>query len=155
MEGITLSMALMDAVPVLCFGASTMIVALRFRSPLFVLGAVLSTAAGCGKVLWKLILGAWGKNVRWLNQYFVPVQVTGFCLILLSLLLNAASIAWGSIWAAVSHFPACICFLVWLVGMGCMMWYRKNRFDHSARANWTAQTINCVTQGALLLGLLL
>ena len=45
--------------------------------------------------------------------------------------------------------------VIMLCGMGCMSWYRKNRFDNSLKANWTAQLINTAAQGALLLGILL
>ena len=44
--------------------------------------------------------------------------------------------------------------VIMLCGMGCMSWYRKNRFDNSLKANWTAQLINTAAQGALLLGIL-
>ena len=54
MEGFTVSLALVDAIPVLFFGASMILVAERFGSPLFIAGASLSTAAGCFKVLWKM-----------------------------------------------------------------------------------------------------
>lgn len=44
--------------------------------------------------------------------------------------------------------------VIMLCGVGCMSWYRKNRFDNSLKANWTAQLINTAAQGALLLGIL-
>lgn len=44
--------------------------------------------------------------------------------------------------------------VIMLCGMGCMSWYRKNQFDNSLKANWTAQLINTAAQGALLLGIL-
>lgn len=153
MEGFTLIMALVDAVPVLCFGCSMILIALRFHSIWFALGACISTLAGCGKVLWKLILGVSGKNVTWLNRWFVPVQVTGFGLILVSLF--AGKIDVPAVLGAVESFPAVLFYALWGLGMGTMLWYRKVRFDNSARANWTAQTINCAAQAALLIALLL
>ena len=44
--------------------------------------------------------------------------------------------------------------VIMLCGVGCMSWYRKNRFDNSLKSNWTAQLINTAAQGALLLGIL-
>lgn len=154
MEGFTLGLALVDAIPVLAFGASMVLIAVRFNSPLFILGAVLSTLAGCCKVAWKLILGIWKKNVQWLNKPFVPMQATGFGLMLISFLLGFKTIRWPAVWASVTGLPAALFFLAWLVGMGAMGWYRKTRFDNSPRANWIAQGINCAAQGALLLGIL-
>lgn len=155
MEDFTLSLALVDAIPVLFFGASMILVAAKFNSPLFIVGAVISTLAGCCKVLWKLILGIWKKDVRWLNKPFVPMQATGFILMLVSFVLGFGKIDWTGVLAAVTGFPAIVFFALWIVMMGTMGWYRKNKFDNSAKANWTAQIINCVGQGALLLGILL
>ena len=155
MEGFTLSLALVDAIPVLFFGTSMILVAAKFDSPLFIVGAVISTLAGCCKVLWKLILGIWKKDVRWLNKPFVPMQATGFMLMLVSFVIGFRTINWSGLLASVTGYPTIIFFTLWIVMMGTMGWYRKNKFDNSARANWTAQIINCVGQGALLLGILL
>ena len=56
MEGFTVALALVDAIPVLSFGISMVIIAGRFDSPLFMIGVALSVLAGCCKVCWKLIL---------------------------------------------------------------------------------------------------
>ena len=153
-QDFTLSLALVDTLPVLFFACSMALVARRFASVLFCLGAAVIVLASCGKVLWKLLLGLRKQNVPWLNRYFIPCQISGFVLILLSLVLKFRVIRWGSLLARLTHFPSGILFLLWLCGMGCMSWYRKNRFDNSLKANWTAQLINTVTQGALLLGML-
>ena len=52
MEGFTLALALVDAIPVLSFGIAMVIIAARFQSMLFMLGASLSVIAGCCKVAW-------------------------------------------------------------------------------------------------------
>ena len=63
MEGFTLALALVDAIPVLSFGISMVIIASRFHSPVFMIGAGLSVLAGCCKVAWKLILGISKKDI--------------------------------------------------------------------------------------------
>ncbi|PDX61964.1 hypothetical protein [Faecalibacterium langellae] len=153
-EDFTLSLALVDALPVLFFSCSMVLIAGRFASILFCLGAAVIVLASCGKVLWKLLLSLRKQNVPWLNRYFIPCQISGFVLILLSLVLHLRTIRWSSVLARLTHFPSVIFFLLWLCGMGCMSWYRKNRFDNSLKANWTAQLINTAAQGALLLGIL-
>ena len=77
MEGFTLGLALVDAIPVLSFGISMVIIAGRFDSPLFMIGAAFSVLAGCCKVAWKMILGITKKDLRWLNKPFVPVRKAG------------------------------------------------------------------------------
>lgn len=155
MEGFTLALALVDAIPVLSFGVSMVIIAGRFQSPLFMIGAALSVLAGCCKVAWKLILGIAKKDLRWLNKPFVPMQATGFLLMLVSFVIGFKRISWSGVLTAVTGLPSIAFFILWLVGMGTMVWYRKTRFKNDdAKSNWTAQIINAVGQTCLLLGIL-
>ena len=155
MEGFTLALALVDAIPVLSFGISMVIIASRFDSPLFLMGAALSVLAGCCKVAWKLVLGIWKKDLRWLNKPFLPMQITGFGFILGSLITSLGKIRWAGVLAAVTSFPSILFFAAWMGLMGFMGWYRKHRFrQEDAHANWTAQIVNAVGQTCLLLGIL-
>jgi hypothetical protein len=156
MEGFTIGLALVDAIPVLSFGVSMVIIASRFPSPLFMIGAILSVLAGCCKVAWKLVLGIWKKDLRWLNKPFVPMQITGFGFILGSLLTSIGKINWASVGAAVLSFPSLLFFVAWIGLMGFMGWYRKHKFQSDdPRSNWMAQIINAIGQTCLLLGILL
>ena len=155
MEGFTLALALVDAIPVLSFGISMVIIASRFDSPLFMIGAALSVLAGCCKVAWKLVLGILKKDLRWLNKPFVPMQATGFLLMLVSFALAFGKINWAGVAAALIRFPSVLFFLAWIGLMGFMGWFRKNKFkNEDAKSNWTAQIINAVGQTCLLLGIL-
>ena len=155
MEGFTVGLALVDAIPVLSFGISMVIIAGRFNSPLFMIGAALSVLAGCCKVAWKLVLGIWKKDLRWLNKPFVPMQATGFLLMGISFALGFATIDWAAVLAAVTGIPSILFFLAWIGLMLFMGWYRKNKFSNDdAHANWTAQIVNAVGQTCLLLGIL-
>ena len=156
MEGFTLALALVDAIPVLSFGISMVILASRFDSPLFLIGAALSVLAGFCKVAWKLILGLWKKDLNWLNKPFLPMQITGFGFILGSLAVNLGRIHWAGVLGALVSFPSILFFAAWLALMFLMGWYRKHRFRRDdAHANWTAQIINAIGQTCLLLGILL
>ena len=155
MEGFTLALALVDAIPVLSFGISMVIIAGRFDSPLFMLGAALSVLAGCCKVAWKLVLGIAKKDLRWLNKPFVPMQATGFLLMLISFVIGFRKISWGGVLSAVTSLPSILFFLAWIGLMFFMSWYRKNKFKNDdAHSNWTAQIINAIGQTCLLLGIL-
>ena len=155
MEGFTLGLALVDAIPVLSFGISMVILAGRFDSPLFMIGAVLSVLAGCCKVAWKLVLGIAKKDLRWLNRPFLPMQITGFGFILGSVLTSLTRIDWPGVLNAVTGFPSIVFFLGWFGLMGFMGWYRKHKFSQTdVRANWTAQIVNAIGQTCLLLGIL-
>lgn len=155
MEGFTLGLALVDAIPVLSFGISMVIIASRFDSPLFMIGATLSVLAGCCKVAWKLVLGIRKKDLRWLNKPFLPMQITGFGFIIGSLLTSLNKINWSGVLAAITSFPSLLFFIAWIGLMGFMSWYRKHKFQRNdAHSNWTAQIINAVGQTCLLLGIL-
>ena len=155
MEGFTVGLALVDAIPVLSFGISMVIIASRFNSPLFMIGAALSVLAGCCKVAWKLILGLSKKDVKWLNKPFVPMQATGFLLMLISFVIGFGKINWAEVLAAVIDLPSIVFFVTWIVLMGAMVWYRKHKFSRDdAKSNWTAQIINAVGQTCLLMGIL-
>ena len=155
MEGFTLGLALVDAIPVLSFGISMVIIASRFDSPLFMVGAALSVLAGCCKVAWKLVLGIAKKDLRWLNKPFVPMQATGFLLMLVSFIVGFGKINWGGVLAAVTGIPSILLFVCWIGLMGFMGWYRKNKFrNDDAHSKWTAQIINAIGQTCLLLGIL-
>ena len=155
MEGFTLGLALVDAIPVLSFGIAMVIIAGRFDSPLFMIGATLSVLAGCCKVAWKLVLGLTKKDIKWLNKPFVPMQATGFCFIFGSLLTSLTKINWRGVLAAITGFPSIVFFIVWISLMFVMSWYRKHKFQRDdAHSNWTAQIINAIGQTCLLLGIL-
>ena len=155
MEGFTLGLALVDAIPVLSFGVSMLIIATRFDSPTFIIGAILSVLAGCCKVAWKLILGIRQKNIKWLNKPFGPMMGVGFCFIIGSLIGGWKKISWSGVLAAVSSFPSALFLIAWIALMGVMSWYRKSKFrNDDAKSNWTAQIINAVGQTCLLLGIL-
>ena len=155
MEGFTIGLALVDAIPVLSFGISMVIIASRFNSPLFMIGAALSVLAGCCKVAWKLVLGIAKKDLRWLNKPFLPMQITGFGFIIGSLLTSLGKINWPSVLMAVTSLPSILFFIVWIGLMGFMGWFRKHKFSNEdAKSNWIAQIINAVGQTCPLLGVL-
>ena len=155
MEGFTVALALVDAIPVLSFGISMVIIASRFQSPLFMVGAALSVLAGCCKVAWKLILGIWKKDLRWLNKPFVPMQGAGFLLMLISFIIGFGKIDWNGVLAGITGIPSLLFFILWIGLMFFMGFYRKHKFKNDdAHSNWTAQIINAVGQTCLLLGIL-
>ena len=155
MEGFTVALALVDAIPVLSFGISMLIIAGRFQSPLFWVGAALSVLGGCCKVAWKLVLGICKKDLRWLNKPFVPMMAGGFLLLVISVILGFGSIDWTAVGTALISFPSILFFVAWIGLMGFMGWFRKAKFQNDdAKSNWTAQIVNALGQTCLLLGIL-
>lgn len=154
-EGFTLGLAIVDAIPVLEFCASTIVVALRFQSVLFVVGAVCSALAGCGKVLWKIILACAKRNVSWLNKQFRYLMGAGFVLMLVAVLVNLGSLQLGAIMRRVFAFPAVVFFALGVAGMVAMGVMGAKLDKNVARNNWIEQITNAVAQGMFLVGIIL
>ena len=152
-EGFTLGLAIVDAIPVLEFSLSMIGIARRFRSALFRAGALCSTLAGCGKVLWKVLLACRNQNVVWLNRQFRYLMGGGFALMLASLVKDRSAISFSALWKRVSSFPARVFFLFGLAGMTAMGVMGRKLDKMNARHNWIEQVTNLFAQGMILLGI--
>lgn len=153
-EGFTLSMALMDSLPVLFFGASMLTICTMFQSLLFLIGALLVLAGGLGKVLWKLIIALHHKNVWFLNRQMRYVMPVGGILIVLSLFADHDQISLTGMWHAFVSMPALIFFLTGIAGIVTMIYFAGHLDSGDAKSNWYEQGTNAIAQLSLFLGLL-
>jgi len=153
-EGFTLSLALVDALPVLFFGASCIMIGLIFKSPLFIIGACLSFIGGASKVSWKIILALKSKDIKILNKQFRYLMLGGFALIILSVILNIKRISLAAVGAALVGLPQAVFFALWFVGMVTMGVLAKKLDSSVAKNNWIEQCVNGVAQLCFLVGLI-
>ena len=154
MEGFTVGLALLDFVPVAAFGAAAVMAGLSMGSPVFLIGALLSTLAGVFKAGWKLILGINKKDIKWMNRCFVPMQACGFLLILFGAALALMRVGMA-VMDVIFVFPQLLFFALYFALMGLMVYYKKNRFKHDdAKSNWTAEIINSFAQLSFLAAVL-
>lgn len=155
--GFTLGLALLDAVPVLLFCASMVLVGLRFRSALFAAGAVCCVLAGCGKVAWKLLAALRGADISWLARPFRVLMPAGFALMLVAVVAAIAggTLAPGTLYALITRMPACACFVLALACFAAMGIMGATLGRRDARANWAEQLVNTCAQLALLAGIAL
>lgn len=154
-DGFTLSLVIVDALPVLFFGGSMILIGLLFRSVLFFAGAVLCFWAGAAKVVWKIIVVTRRKNVWWLFLQMRIVMPVGFALMLLSVLLNLKTIHLPAIWAAIMSLPSAVFFAVGVIGMLLMFIFASKLDSSDVRSNWIEQLTNAVAQAAFFAGILL
>jgi len=155
MEGFTLSLALLDYVPVAAFGAAVVIAGGAMHSPLFIVGAALSFLAGLMKATWKLILGVWKKDIKLMNKAFLPMQAGGWLIMLPAAIIKLFQVGPAKALSAVGGMPQLLFFLLWIGAMCLMVWYKKNRFQrYDARSNWTAEIINSLGQCLFLLAVI-
>lgn len=151
----TLNLALVDAIPVIFFGASMVVIAMLFSSWLFMIGALLCLFAGACKVLWKVIVVLKQKNIWFM---FIQMRITmplGFLLIIISLIVGAEKIHLNSIVAGFMSFPSVIFFGVGIVGMILMSVFAFALDNANVKANWIEQFTNGIAQISFFIGLVL
>ena len=149
----SVGMAIVDALPVLCFSAAMLLIGQIYLSPLFIFGAVLCAMAGIGKVLWKFILAIAHKDVPILYRQFHHLMPAGFVLIVFSLIATRPSLT--VLWKNVSSFPCNILFLIAIAGMIVMGILAVKMDSASKKTNWIEQIVNFVAQLCILLAVII
>lgn len=151
--GFTLSLALMDAVPVALFAASAIVAAGRIHSPLLLAGAVACLAAGAGKVAWKLAMALAHRDVPALSHQMRYLMPVGFLLMLVGAVTSATDTL--VLLRGLASVPSLVPLALWLVCTGLMAHFARHRDQLDARSNWVEQGVNSVGQLALLVALVL
>ena len=154
-EGFTLSLALTDAIPVLFFGASMVVVSFLFSSRLFLFGALLCLVAGAAKVLWKIIVVLRQKNI-WL--LFIQMRILmpiGMLIMIAAVILKKSSVDFSGILSSALSFPPVIFLGAGVLGMILMTVFAFTLDSSSAKANFTEQLTNGIAQVCFFTGLLL
>jgi len=154
-EGFTIQMAAVDALPVLFFAGSAIVLSVRFPSVFFRLGALLVILGGSLKVSWKFVIALAHRNIRILNRQMRYLMPCGFLLILFSLIIDRQKWSPAAAIAHILSFPALIFFLAGAVGMACMTIYAQKFSGMDAKANWIEQATNAAAQACIFLGILL
>ncbi len=152
-EGFTLSLALVDAVPVLLFAVAIVILGVKAgTSPLIIIGGLLMLIAGAIKVLWKVIVATKQKNVFWMFQQMPPVMGIGAILLIVGCILSRAElkaaftgIGTGSI----------VFFAIWGLCMILMSIFAVKLDQSDVKSNWIEQGTNGVGELALCIALAL
>lgn len=152
-EGFTLSMALMDCVPVAFFCVGAGVLATRFDSTLFRVGVVLIVLAGALKVCWKLVLALVRRDVRFLNRQMRYLMPAGFALALVSLIVDRDLWSPAAALAHVTAMPSLAFLIAGVAGMFLMSWFARHLDGRDARANWREQTVNAASQLCIMLAI--
>lgn len=151
-EKFSLGMALFDALPVIFFSAAMLLIAMHFQVIIFIIGAVLCTAAGLGKVCWKIIIAATGKDIWPLNRQLRILMPAGFILMIAGMFVGMNRKSWQTLAGSVFSFPTVILFGITVAGM-IMMGIFAGKLDSTrVKSNWIEQITNAIAQGCFLLG---
>lgn len=153
-QDFTLSLVLVDALPVLFFGASMILLGVIYSSLLFLLGAIACFYAGACKVIWKLIVVLKKKNIWWMFMQMRIVMPIGFLAMLVSLIVDRSHLNGAAMWAGITSMPSLVFFILGIVGMGLMFYFAFNLDSSDVKSNWIEQFTNGIAQCAFFLGIL-
>lgn len=152
-EGFTAALAALDAVPVVLFCLSSIVLGRRIASPLFVVGSVVAFAGGAGKVAWKALLALARRDVPILARQMRYVMPLGFALMVAGAVMRLDALA--GVLASLVRPPAVLALVAWAACMVAMSYMAVHNRQDVARDNWVEEVVNTVGQAALLLALLL
>ena len=160
----TLGLALFDIVPVLLFLISCILIYSMCMNRLFLAGALCCFIGGMAKVIWKLIVVLAKRDIPAFSRVFRVLMISGFALMLLSVILSTvrtvagggafADSAMAGLWRGLTFMPAMLFFIAGFAGM-CMMGWLGAHMDKSARSNWIEELINTAAQLAILAGVVI
>lgn len=153
-QNFSLSLALFDALPVIFFCAGMLLIASHFHNLFFFIGVLLCTLAGCGKVLWKILLVLKKYDIRLLNRQLRIFMPLGFFFVIVGLINGRNAINFTNLIHQIMIFPTCLFFGITVIGMICMSIFAFTLDSTKAKSNWIEQITNALAQGCFLLGVL-
>lgn len=154
-ENFPLSLAMFDALPVIFFSISVIIIAMNYRNALFITGSILCTLAGIGKVVWKIIIAGTRKDISILNRQLRILMPVGFLLIIIGIIMGAGNIDFSWLMTAILSFPAVVFFAITVIGIILMTIFAFKLNSTKLSSNWIEQITNALAQGSLLAGILI
>jgi len=152
-QDFTISLALVDLLPVLFFGIAMAVLGFRLGSLLFTAGAVLCVLAGLGKVIWKIMIALWNKDIRLLGAQLRYVMPAGFLLMIAGAFTTDRQAAAELLHKAV-RMPSVLFFVLAACGIAGMIICAKKFDRYDVRGNWIEQVLNSAAQGCVLAGVL-
>lgn len=150
----TLGLALFDAIPVIVFLMSSIIIYTMYGSLVFLTGAAACFIGGMSKVIWKILVVKQKKDHAALTKVFRIFMFGGFGLMILSVLLRIGQGSLAGLWHSLTMMPATVFFVLGCAGM-VLMGYLGSHMDYGAKANWIEESVNTIAQTAILIGVII
>lgn len=153
-EGFTISMAVFDMLPVLCFFGTLITIYTDFKSVLFLVGSLLVFLGGFGKASWKLVIALFHKNVYFLNRQMHYTMPAGWVIILVSLFIDRKKADFAGFFKGLITFPSIIFVIIAAAAIAMMVHFARHADQYNAKSNWKEQITNLIAQGAVWLAVL-
>ena len=154
-EDFPLSLALFDALPVIFFGVSMMLIALMFKSALFIAGAAVCTLSGIMKVIWKIIIASSKKDISPLNKQMRVLMPIGFIMIICGAVISRGQFDFSRFAHKAIQIPNIIFFIITIIGMMLMSIFATKLDSTKRRSNWIEQITNAIAQLSLMIGIII
>jgi len=152
-SGFSLSLAVVDVIPILLFLLMGSLAAKKIDSPLLLIASIICVLAGMMKVIWKILLAAGKGDRHLLPVLFRIFMPAGFALIIAALLRQSKKTA--ALIAGMSAFPSLIFLILGTAGMAAMLIFAFKIDRKNVRGNWLEEYTNIFMQGMFLICILL
>lgn len=154
-ENFTLSLAAIDAIPVLFFGATMILIGAFFSNPLFLIGAIVVFVSGLIKVLWKVDVVIKKRNTWWMFLQMRIAMPIGFLIMIIGLVMSRKEIVPAVLISSICSLPSVIFFSFGIIGMILMIVFAVKLDSSDVKSNWIEQATNGIAQIAFFVGVLL
>ena len=144
-----------DAIPVICFSISAIIVAINFKNIIFIAGAIICAVAGCFKVGWKIAIAKTKKDIKIINNLSRIFMPAGFILVIIGLVLAIKSGKYISFFKNLVAMPSLLFVITTCVLMVMMCIFAFALDSSKAKSNWIEQSTNAFAQISFLIAIIL
>ena len=153
-EGFTVSLALVDFLPVLFFGGTGVVLGMILNNVLVEVCAAAAFLSGLIKVLWKIIVAVHCRNIWAMFVQMRIVMPAAFTLLVAGVICSVAADSSG-LSAAFTGMPQLAFFIAGAACLGLMMYFAFRLDSSDPKSNWLEQGINSVGQACIFAGVLI
>ncbi len=147
-EDFTLSLAIVDAIPVMLFSLSCICMGIKIDNSVFSIGAFLTITGGLCKVMWKFLLATKKRDYHFLNRpLFIVFMPIGMIIVCIEVYIYFRLYGFDKLYM----FPTCIFLTSGILGLVAMTLFFKFHNKSDVRNNWIEQFTNIFAQFMFLI----
>ena len=147
----TITLALIDFMPVIFFFGISIILSIMLKSNLFFIGAILSFISGFIKVIWKIIVVRKKKNIWILFIQMRIIMPLGFLISLIGFIIFCINNDTNIILSSFNNILSIVFLLLGLIGIILMISFCFILDSSDKKANWIEQICNSLAQLFILI----
>lgn len=153
-EDFPLNLALVDLLPVIFFGLTSIFLGLIFNSLIFIIGALITFISGLLKVIWKIIVATKKKNIWFLFIQMRIIMPIGFLIMIVGFILYCLNNDITLFFNSLFNITSIIFLILGLIGLVAMIICSIKLDSSDLKSNWIEEGINSVTQLFIFIAIL-